>query len=177
MERISEEKKAQQKPDEYLVYFIDREERYWWDWLFHTRPGFRHCFILYWDEYVLRWLLVDWRLRKLDIMMMFDFEAERIFKSAGECRATIVRYPKPEDLQGGQPGLISYCSNMMAKFLGLNNHLILTPYQLYRKLIAAGGEVAFDWRNDDVRIETQRPDPGATRVGSSTDRTPEGTAR
>jgi hypothetical protein len=177
MERISEEAKAQQAQDEYLVYFIDRDERYWWDWLFHPRAGFRHCFILYWDEYVLRWLLVDWRLRKLDIMMMFDFEAGNLLHSAKRSRCTVVRFPKPAETAADRPQLVSYCSNLMARFLGFNNHLILTPYQLYRKLIAAGGEVVFDWRNHDVRIETQRPNPGTTRVGSSTDRTPERTAR
>jgi len=163
MGRIQKAKKAQQGPDAYLIYFIDRDERYWWDWVFHTRPGFRHCFILYWDEYVLRWLLVDWRMRKLDIMMMFEFEAEAILDSAGEANATVVKYPKPEGLQGGSPGLISYCSNMMAKFLGFNNHLIVTPYQLYRKLIAAGGEVVFDWRTDDVRIRAEGTNHRATR--------------
>jgi hypothetical protein len=151
MERVRQEEETTKNASEYLVYFIDRDKLYWWDYVFRTRAGFRHCFILYWDDYVLRWLLVDWRLRKLDVMMMFDFEAEGILDSVAGTKAVVVKFPKPAELQGGRPGLISYCSNMMAKFLGLNNHLILTPYSLYRKLIAAGGEVVFDWRNDDVR--------------------------
>lgn len=50
---------------------------------------------------------------------------------------------------------ITYCSNMLSRFLGLGNSVILTPFGLYRRLLKSGGEVVFDWRDASDGPETK----------------------
>jgi len=132
---------------EYLIYFIERPDRNWWDYVFHTRLGFRHCFVMQWCEWSKRWLMVDWRQSRLDFIILFDFEAEVMLRHIGEMQGTVVRFASPK-LSDETGGLLTYCSNIISRFLGLGNTLILTPYGLYRRLIDAGGEVVFSWRDE-----------------------------
>lgn len=136
-------------PTEYLIYFVDKDVLHWWDYVFHTRVGFRHCFVLCWDEWSQRWLLVDWRRRKLDMMILFDFERDELIEALCPAKLTVIKFTTAIELEDEQALFVSYCSNLLGRLLGLGNTLILTPYQLYRKLLDAGGEVEFDWRIHD----------------------------
>ena len=82
-------------------------------------------------------------------MILFDFEAEQLMRNAGEVKATVVRFWAGREPSCG--GLITYCSNIISRYLGLGNRVILTPYGLYRTLIAAGGEVVYCWRDENER--------------------------
>jgi hypothetical protein len=106
----------------------------------------------------MRWLVLDWRQTNMDLMALFDFEAEKLIFGLDAYFGTVVKYtPKAEsELQAN--GLITYCSNLIARLLGVGNHLILTPYQLYRTLLKAGGEEVHSWRSQNV--ETQQANPG-----------------
>jgi len=133
-------------PREYLIYFIERPDRNWWDWVFRTREGFRHCFAMQFCEWSNRWIMIDWRQYRTDCMVLFDFEAQAMISHVGQAKGTVVRFwPTEEPCRGG---LITYCSNMISRVLGLGNKVILTPYGLYRTLIAAGGEVVYCWRDE-----------------------------
>ncbi len=60
------------------------------------------------------------------------------------------------DLKENENGaLISYCSNIISRFLGLGNTVLLTPYGLYRRLLKSGGEVVFCWRDEANEYEAK----------------------
>jgi len=172
MERVREEKTREDYATlDYLVCFVDRDDRNWWDYVFRTREGFRHCFALQWCEWSKRWLMVDWRQSRTDFTVFFDFEIELILRRMHETKGTVVKFtgPKRPDDAGG---LITYCSNILSRFLGLGNPVILTPYGLYRRLVASGGEVVFSWR--DVAHEQQAQTVGPIEgTGTHSDRTRE----
>jgi len=92
--------------------------------------------------------MVDWRQSKTDFVIFFDFEIEMFLRHIGEMKGTVVRFKavNPADESGA---LITYCSNMISRFIGLGNTLILTPYGLYRRLLKSGGEVVFSWRGEN----------------------------
>lgn len=175
MARVPQAKTKEQQPTEYMIYFIDQGQRHWWDTVFHTREGFRHCFMLAWDEWARRWLMIDARQRVTDVLICFDFEIENLLTGLAKSKLTVVRYYLSDEHDQKPPFFLSYCSNMIARVLGLKSSLILTPYQLYRKLIAAGGEITFDWRNTDefIRPETN---PTAESTRSATDPAQQGIA-
>jgi len=131
---------------------MEREGRYWWDWFFRTRLGFRHVVVIQWCEWTQRWLMVDWRQSRTDFTIFFDFEIEQFLRQMHAIHGTVVEITPPA-LDYEEGGLITYCSNIISRFMGLGNTIILTPYGLYRRLIAAGGEVVYSWRDEDVQIE------------------------
>lgn len=149
MEGVREEKARADFPTHrHLIYFIDRDDRNWWDYVFRTREGFRHCFVTHWCEWSNRWLMLDWRQSKTDFTIFFDFEIESLIRHIGEFKGTVVAFEAIEPANEGG-SLLTYCSNIISRYLGLGNSLILTPYGLYRRLLASGGEVVFCWRDED----------------------------
>jgi len=137
---------------EHLVYFIDRKGRGWWDYLFRTREGFRHCFLAHWCGWSQRWLVIDWRQSKTDFIIMYDFELEKMLTGIHAEKVTVVRFePAPDNEDRGM--LISYCSNMISRYLGLGSPALLTPFGLYRRLLRAGGEVVYCWRDQNDQKE------------------------
>jgi hypothetical protein len=147
---IREEEKTREDftTHDYLIYFIERPDRNWWDYVFRTRPGFRHCFATQWCEWSKRWIMVDWRQSKTDFTVFFDFEIESIIRHIGEWQGTVVKF-KAVEPPNDSGALITYCSNILSRYLGLGNRLILTPYGLYRRLLATGGEVVFSWSDEN----------------------------
>ena len=115
MERIREEEKTRKDfaAHDFLIHFIETGERHWWDYLFRTREGFRHCFVLQWDEWAQRWLMVDWRQSRTDFTIFFDFEIEPILREMIPAKGTVVRF------RGGcgssKTSLITYCSNIISR--------------------------------------------------------------
>ena len=154
MERVRQEKTREGfEAHEYLIFFIDRLERNWWDYVFRTRDGFRHCFVMQWDEWSNRWIMVDWRQSTTDFIVLFDFEAEKFMRIAHAQKGTVVRFRPINPPDSGS--LITYCSNIISRFLGLGNDIILTPYGLYRRLLASGGEVVYSWKDENHEQQAQ----------------------
>ena len=72
-------------------------------------------------------------------------------------RGTVVEFHVEPDPEGhDRRGILQYCSNHIGKALGLGNRLVLTPYQLYRRLLAAGGEVVYSWRDHENQEQPNR---------------------
>ena len=91
--------------------------------------------------------MVDWRQSRTDFTIFFDFEVEIILRAMTASKGTVVKFtapPRSED----KGGLITYCSNIISRYIGLGNSVILTPYGLYRRLLKSGGEVVFSWRDE-----------------------------
>jgi hypothetical protein len=104
--------------------------------------------------------MVDWRQSGTDFIVFFDFEVELMLRHIADVKGTVVKFqakPLPDD----SGGLITYCSNIISRYIGLGNSLILTPYGLYRRLLKSGGEVVFSWRDTDEQ---------QTQANSSTSR-------
>lgn len=147
---------------ESLIFFTDRDERSWWDTIFRTREGFRHCFLMQWCQWSNRWLMIDWRQAHLECKILFDFEAQQLMRDIGAVQGTVVRFVSPQTPIGTR-AKITYCSNWIGRYLGFGNTLILTPHALYRRLRKSGGEVVFSWR--DVNEKQQ---PQANRESEAT---------
>jgi hypothetical protein len=90
--------------------------------------------------------MVDWRQSRTDFTVFFDFEVEGFIQNIGVVNGTVVRFTAPNRLDSAG-GLVTYCSNIISRYLGLGNTIILTPYGLYRRLLDAGGEVVFSWKD------------------------------
>ena len=89
---------------------------------------------------------MDWRQSRTDFTIYFDFEVEQILGTIGLLKGTVVQWTGPA--QDGDSGfLLTYCSNILSRYLGLGNDLILTPESLYRRLLKSGGEVVFTWKD------------------------------
>ncbi len=146
--REKEKTRADYTQHKYIVCFIERDGVGWWDWVFRTRLGFRHCFVAQWCEWSQRWIMVDWRQARTDFTIFFDFEMEAILRTMHAVHGTVVEIT-PIELNEESGGLITYCSNIIGRFMGLGNSVLLTPYGLYRKLLAAGGEVVYSWRDEE----------------------------
>lgn len=98
--------------------------------------------------------MVDWRQSRTDFIVLFDFEAEVFLRHIGEMKGTVVKFT-PLDRSDDAGGLISYCSNIIGRFVGLGNRVLLTPYGLYRRLLKSGGEVVFCWRDEADEQQTK----------------------
>jgi hypothetical protein len=146
--RQEEKTRADFRTHRYIVCFVEREGRNWWDWFFRTRLGFRHCFVVQWCEWTQRWIMVDWRKSRTDFTVFFDFEIEAFLRQMRVVHGTVVELTPPER-EDDAGGLLTYCSNIISRFMGLGNTVILTPYGLYRRILAAGGEVVYSWRDED----------------------------
>lgn len=92
--------------------------------------------------------MVDWRQSRTDFTVFFDFEIEAFLRQMHVVHGTVVELTPPNrpDETGA---LLTYCSNIISRYMGLGNTLILTPYGLYRRILAAGGEVVYSWRDED----------------------------
>lgn len=166
-----QQKEAQEKWPEHecLIFFMDRPDLKWWDYLF-TRKGFRHCFMVQWDEWAQRWLMFDWRLFQTDVAIMFDFEVEAMLRACrtDTAKLTVVRFwaVKHKIIEAFP---IKFCSNTLCRFLGLGNWPMLTPWGLYRTLRREGGEVIYSWRHQDGNGK-RRPNHAAENSGTAPDR-------
>ena len=105
--------------------------------------------------------MVDWRQSKTDFTIYFDFEVEQFMRQMSEVNGTVVAFETTER-PNDAGGLITYCSNIISRFLSLGNTVILTPYGLYRRILAAGGEVVYSWRDEGEQ---------QTKADSRTERT------
>ena len=98
--------------------------------------------------------MVDWRQSRTDFIVFFDCEIEGFIRNIGAVHGTVVKFTAP-NRPDDAGGLITYCSNIISRFLGLGNTVILTPYGLYRRLLDAGGEVVFSWRDEAHEPQTK----------------------
>jgi len=130
-------------PAEWQVFFADRDDLYWFDWLFHTRKGFRHCFVVGYQPKSYQYILLDWQGHKLTLEILHPYRYQQLIESLEEKQHTIVTYrPNVDDESISllrQPLL--YCVEAVKHLLGIRNFFIWTPYQLYRELLKRNATV------------------------------------
>ena len=97
------------------------------------KPGFRHCFALIRGQGA--WLMVDPMLHKMDVSFAqvpadFDFPAWMRARGYRVLRAPKLQPPRRMAL----PSPFT-CVEAMKRLIGLHDWRVLTPWQLYRRML------------------------------------------
>jgi hypothetical protein len=116
---------------EALVFFGENGSGLWW--MRFLKKGFRHCFVALHDGW--RWIIVDQLLHRTHVAVPpvdngFDLAAQ-LREKGYTVVACEVRTP-PLKMA---PIAISTCVEGVKRVLGIHNRWIVTPWQLYKKLI------------------------------------------
>ncbi len=98
------------------------------------KPGFRHCFALVRGAGT--WLLVDPMLHKMDVTfgdVSSDFDLPGWMRARGYRVLRAPRLSPPRRMAMPSPFT---CVEAMKRLIGLHDWRVLTPWQLYRRLIS-----------------------------------------
>lgn len=156
MEQAEEIKiKIQSKPDESLDLWVvcftgTRDERYWWDKWKLTRRGFRHCYVVQYQPYTKRWVLIDWRCGICDVLAFEHDEMEYIFNQLAASEGTAVLFKKnkiDKEIYYRIPFI--YCVSAALQVLGMPTRWTFTPKQLYKRIMRNGGEELLNHRSTE----------------------------
>ncbi|MEI6558953.1 MAG: hypothetical protein WCO00_11150 [Rhodospirillaceae bacterium] len=107
-------------------------------WLRLLRPGFRHCFVMLHDGE--RWIAIDPLAALLEVTVppvAADFDLPGWFAGRGHA---VVAAPIRRALGRPAPWAPFTCVETCKRVLGLRDRLVLTPWQLYRRLTGAAAE-------------------------------------
>jgi len=102
-------------------------------WLRVLKPGFRHCFAIIEDPPY--WVLYDPLSHRTNVEVLGDFdtdELERWFRSRNCQTVRTLQFNGPIRKQ---PFAIFTCVEAVKRIVGIRAPWVLTPWQLYRRLI------------------------------------------
>jgi hypothetical protein len=132
----------------WLICFTGRASRnYWWDLL--TRPQWRHCYALQYQGEVDKWVLIDWRTGICEVVVFNHDELEYVFgylKANGGTGVLYRRQIPEKEILYRIP--LMFCVQAILQLLGLPTRWTWTPFQLYKRLIANGGEELLNYRSE-----------------------------
>jgi hypothetical protein len=129
------------------VFFSDSDRPHWWSPLF--RPGFRHIRAAAWYESAQRWVYFDPCGRGTHIEVATDAEFGARFEHLIRTSAAILRV-RSEFARGGTPAA-AFCVGQVKALLGVKSRA-LSPFGLYRHLVAHGAEVVERPREDAIVV-------------------------
>ena len=115
-------------------------------WLRVLKPGFRHCFVVLFDE--AHWLTIDPLANHMDAQIQplpADFNLPLWFKNRG---LEVVPAPLNRTHKKPAPVMPLTCVETVKRILGLHHRFIFTPWQLYRYLLKE--HCNEDRRNEDL---------------------------
>ncbi|MCA0451219.1 MAG: hypothetical protein LCH62_15855 [Proteobacteria bacterium] len=118
----------------WFVVFQDANRIFVHRWL---KPGFRHCWAFAWDEPAGRWLVFE---PLFDGMFLRTVDGDLMGATIAQPGNTIV-LAQCEYAVATRPALLATCVSAMQALLGLRSRRALTPYGLYRTLLASGAVV------------------------------------
>ena len=125
---------------DWLVIFLDNDEKYWWDHVFRTRKGFRHVFAMAYQPGSYHWIMVDWTAKYMQTWIYHPERAHDVIKWAKESRnATVVTYRPRKDKNSVFNVPVLYCTEAIKHLLGIKKFFMWTPWQLYKYLLQTGG--------------------------------------
>lgn len=134
----------------WLICFTGRRENlYWWDKLGWSDPHFRHCFICQYQPDVEKWVMIDWKTGACDLVVFDHDEMNYILGllERTEGCAVVLRSKKPvRDVQYRIPLLPVYCVLVVLQVLCWDTCWTITPKQLYKRIIKAGGYELVQYR-------------------------------
>lgn len=118
-------------PTEALVVFEDRSDARLLAWL---RPGFRHCFCLTGSDR--RWTLCDPLKSHLALASIDGLSASELAARLGHDGRAVLHGSLGRAATRASLGLGPLtCVEIVKRLLGLQARSVLTPYQLYRRLL------------------------------------------
>jgi hypothetical protein len=106
-------------------------------WLAPLRRGFRHCFALLHDGH--HWVSLDPLASRIEVQVApapADFDLPAWFAARGH---RVVAAPLCPEVGRPAPWAPFTCVETCKRLLGLRDRWVITPWQLYRRLLAAGG--------------------------------------
>ncbi len=112
-----------------------------WPWLRWLKPGYRHCFVLIHDG--AHWLSIDPMLNHTEVQVHnvpADFDMAGWLKDRGH---RVVRAQLCRAHQRPAPFMMFTCVEAVKRVLGLHDWRIITPWQLYRALMAPSHRFQF----------------------------------
>lgn len=118
----------------YIVFCNSSGCLRWWDYLGHTRAGFRHVYALRWDGW--NWLLFNPHAGFTDVAVLAAGD-ENALASLVDPGATVLEVEAFRDLtrlRGRWWAGPMSCVEQVKALLGLPVGWIFTPWQLYRYL-------------------------------------------
>ena len=123
---------------DWMVMFIDTDEKLkWWDYLFHTRKGFRHVCAIGYQPGSYHWIFMDWTSKFFQTWIYHPLAANDVLKWAKtEANATIVSYRPRRDKNSVFNFSILYCVQAVKHLLGIKGLFVLTPWQLYKEMMS-----------------------------------------
>ena len=124
----------------FVVGFIDRNDRYWFD-LF-TKPGFRHCLIFGYNKKINKWISFDWTKIGTEITILNNDEYIYVKSEAKkQLGATFIEIKKIQTMYSNWSWIPMYCVSVIKSLIGYKNYFVITPYQLYCALKKDAKEV------------------------------------
>jgi hypothetical protein len=125
-------------PAWYVAFYPSPNKSIWTRWL---KRGFQHCCAFAPDEG--RWLLVDGAFDVTIIRAVHDPVAATFWALLKERGATVLLVPVTTSSVYA-PRLIATCATLAASLVGVRGFCALTPYRLYRTLLARGATIAME---------------------------------
>lgn len=125
-------------PVEWFIAFTPTRPR-WFNLL--CRPGFRHCLAFRFDRACGTWVWAEMHSAGMRIEALHGFEIDHRIATISQGGGCFLRYRVPLGARGQSPRLL-YCVPFVSHLLGLPGSA-LSPYGLYRRLLAAGAKPAF----------------------------------
>ena len=121
------------KLEQWYVVFTDYERETWYTRF--LKPGYGHCYLVRWDGY--NWIRVRPDLSKVHIEVLPVIESDAVEQVVLGNTAVLVEVPS-EDLRIRLPWMVTIasCVEGVKAILGIRAVHILTPYQLFRYLVA-----------------------------------------
>ncbi len=102
-------------------------------WLRILRPGFRHCFVILCDED--HWILLDPMSSHLEISLhSVSEEFDLLGGLAGQGYLIVPAYIDRTRCKPA-PAMIFSCVEAVKRVIGMHDRFVITPWQLYRRLI------------------------------------------
>jgi len=126
-------------PVEWFVAFTPASRR-WFNLL--CRPGFKHCLAFRFDRARGTWIWAELHSTGMLIEPLHSYELDARVAAIGQAGGCFLRYRAPSAPRGRSPRLM-YCVPFVAHLLGLPGSA-LSPYGLYRRLLATGARPAFE---------------------------------
>ncbi len=132
----------------FRVFFADKPGLDWWD-RFFTRPGLRHVYCLTKDDNTGCWVYTNWGNGHLESGILFGHELRYLSDHTKLHHGVELEIEiDPEDQNHIFAPVILYCVALVRHQLGLPI-TVLTPYQLFKSLLARGAVILGDYREKD----------------------------
>ena len=150
MERMGTEKRvSEHQTKDWLVIFTRTNSKKWWDRVFRTPFNMRHVMLVGYERYTRYYVLYDWRSGGFDTCLIPDQQFICLKEYLKVANASVIHFQTREDTERTFRFLsLHYCVTFAKQALRVPHTWILTPFQLYRYLLANGGTLVASYADN-----------------------------